>query len=134
MLTRTQIYLEDQTALLVQNIQLLVSSIRSDAEPSIILTQTSSIADVVGKVISATEGSNTSLRKQVEPILKKLAACRQKLVDAEAKGAEIEEGGKWKMWTSTLPPIAFEIARETKELVLRVDIVDADKGREDDFS
>jgi hypothetical protein len=35
------------------------------------------------------------------------------------------------MWTQTLPPIAFEIARETKELVQRVDQLVLDDGADD---
>ncbi|KAF4630297.1 hypothetical protein G7Y89_g7845 [Cudoniella acicularis] len=146
-----KIYLEDQTALLVQNIQSLVSSIRSEAGISAISDQITAIADNVGTVVSSTETAMSStgnglLRTQGEPILKKLSNCRQRLLAAGGQGRAIasegrddEEGERaWKQWNQSLPPIAFEIARETKELVLRVDIIDGE-GRgggngDDDFS
>lgn len=79
---------------------------------------------------------NAPLRAVGDPIVKKLALCREKLVTAEMRGKEIadmEDEGRsemeWRVWTQGLPPIAFEIARETKELVQRVDSIDA--GRDD---
>jgi hypothetical protein len=35
--------------------------------------------------------------------------------------------------TGKLPPIAFEIARETKELVQRVEQIEFDGGQDDSF-
>jgi len=101
---------------------------------------------VVGTVVSSTESamaSNGSLKAQAQPILKKLSNCRQRLVEAGDKGKTIadeerddEEGDRiWRQWNQSLPPIAFEIARETKELVLRIDIIDGDESKGDeDFS
>ncbi|KAH8596720.1 hypothetical protein B0O99DRAFT_509566 [Bisporella sp. PMI_857] len=139
-----KIYLEDETAILVQNIQSLVSFIRSDAGITDISGKISSIATVVGKVVSSTESamsltSNSSLRTTAGPILGKLSRCRQRLLEAGEVGKNIseEDRGAWKSWTQTLPPIAFEIARETKELVQSVDYVSVDQGRdaaEEDFS
>jgi len=141
-----KVYLEDQTALLVQNISSLVSSIRSESGITAITNQINSITTVVGEIVSSTETamtSNGSLRAQAQPILKKLSNCRQRLVDAGAKGRSIadeerddDEGERtWRQWNQSLPPIAFEIARETKELVLRIDIIDgAVPGGEEDFS
>jgi hypothetical protein len=44
---------------------------------------------------------------------------------------------EWRMWNQKLPPMAFQVAKETKELVTRVDILESG-GRagveEDDFS
>jgi len=65
-------------------------------------------------------------------------------VDAGEKGRTIANEGReddegermWRAWNQSLPPIAFEIARETKELVLRVDVIDGagGQGGDDDFS
>ncbi|CZS98948.1 related to GRIP1 associated protein 1 [Rhynchosporium agropyri] len=144
-----KIYLEDQTATLVQNIQSLVSSIRSEAGITAITTQINAIADVVGTVVTSTETAmsstgNSVLRMQGEPIIRKLAGIRQRLIDAGQTGRDIadenrddDEGERaWRAWNQSLPPIAFEIARETKELVLRVDVIDGDRGQggDDDFS
>ncbi|KAI1638383.1 hypothetical protein F4809DRAFT_260944 [Biscogniauxia mediterranea] len=117
-----KIYLEDQTAILVQSIQGLVGSIRDDASIQRITNEIDSIVDVVGKVISESEayGSN-------DEILDRLANYRERLMEAGERGTDLASQGlgtndrDWRMWTQTLPPIAFEIARETKELVQRVD-------------
>lgn len=86
---------------------------------------------------------NAMLRTQAEPIIRKLDACRSRLTDASAKGREIagegrddDEGDRiWRAWCSSIPPIAFEVARETKELVVRVDgIYERRADETEDFS
>ncbi|KAF7888438.1 uncharacterized protein EAF02_002979 [Botrytis sinoallii] len=140
-----KIYLEDQTALLVQNIQSLVSSIRSEGGINAISTQIDAIASVVGEVVASTEEAmvnNPALRSQCQPVLTKLSGCRERIMAAGEEGREIaiegredDEGdAEWRAWNQSLPPIAFEIARETKELVLRVDVLDGEGGGDDDFS
>lgn len=127
--------LDDQTAVMVQIIQDMVGSIRSDAGVQQITQQINEIADIVGKVIAETEASGNG-----GPSLDKLVSCRQRLVGAGDRGEtmrETEANGGRKMdmrsWTTSLPPVAFEIARETKELVKRIDrLVLGDGG--DDFS
>ncbi|KAJ5014004.1 cell polarity protein [Colletotrichum sp. SAR 10_99] len=131
-----KVYLEDQTAILVQNIQNLVGSIRSDASINQITSEINGITEVVGKVISETEASGNGA------MIARLAACRERLLEASERGLDIDRGQdvgatgrndrEWRMWTQTLPPIAFEIARETKELVQRVDQLVMNGG--DDFS
>lgn len=141
----SQIYLEDQTALLVQNIQSLVSSIRSEGGIDAISTQIDAIANVVGEVVASTEEAminNPALRSQSQPVLVKLSGCRSRIMAAGEQGREIanvqreddEADAEWKAWNQSLPPIAFEIARETKELVLRVDVLDGEGVGVDDFS
>lgn len=82
---------------------------------------------------------NSELRAQGEPIVKRLGLCRQRLLAAAKDGEEVDGDDKaeWKAWTNGLPPIAFEVARETKELVQRVDVIDGareDGNGDDDFS
>jgi hypothetical protein len=87
---------------------------------------------------------NAELRAQAEGIVKKLSGCRAKLIKASDNGRKIADMGddaggrgemEWRMWTQSLPPIAFEIARETKELVQRVDAIDsAGRDADDDFA
>jgi hypothetical protein len=94
-------------------------------------------------VVNSTENAmsstgNVELRTQADGIVKKLSGCRTKLIEAAGKGRKIADMGdendsrsemEWRMWTQSLPPIAFEIARETKELVQRVDAIDgANRG------
>ncbi|KAG0651676.1 spa2 [Hyphodiscus hymeniophilus] len=147
---RKQVYLDDQTAILVQDIQSLVKSIRADSGITAISAQITAIADVVGKVVSSTEtamssSANGPLRSQGGPILKELSACRQRLVEAGERGRAIADEGReddegdreWRAWNQALPPIAFEIAKQTKKLVIEVDVLDGQPGRgggDDDFS
>jgi hypothetical protein len=115
-----RIYLEDQTALLVQTIQNLVQLIRTDdAGIDAIEDEINSIADVVGKVVSETDSLQAGMTER-------LKVCRERILEAGDQGMDLAADGKdagsreWRMWTQTLPPIAFEIARETKEIVTRV--------------
>ncbi|KAI1314185.1 hypothetical protein F5Y03DRAFT_380987 [Xylaria venustula] len=116
-----KIYLEDQTAIMVQTIQGLVGSIRSDAPIQQINDEITSIAEVVAKVVAETEASGNG-----GEMLERLSACRQRLLEAGDHGKNLAARGlgdsdrEWRMWTQTLPPIAFEIVRETKELVQRI--------------
>lgn len=115
-----QVYLDDQTAILVQTIQSLVGLIRGAADISRIEPLIRSIVDTVGKVMSETEASGNG------DMIGRLADSQQRLMEAGERGQELAADGKnerdreWRMWTQTLPPIAFEIARETKELVQRI--------------
>ncbi|KAK8136801.1 hypothetical protein PG984_004741 [Apiospora sp. TS-2023a] len=110
-------YVEDQTAVLVQTIQGLVSSVRSDASIGQINEQIDSIADVVGRVMSEIQSTGIG-----NDMLDRLASCRQRLLEAGEHGQDLASRGlgaqdnQWRMWTQTLPPIAFEIAREMKEV------------------
>ncbi|KAJ2990845.1 hypothetical protein NUW58_g2755 [Xylaria curta] len=110
-----KIYLEDQTAIMVQTIQNLVGSIRGDAPIQEISQEITSIAEVVSKVVAATETSRTA-----SDMLERLSACRQRLLEAGDHGKNLaarglgEDDREWRMWTQTLPPIAFEIVRETQ--------------------
>ncbi|KAJ0115833.1 hypothetical protein J7T55_004002 [Diaporthe amygdali] len=116
-----KVYLDDQTAILVQTIQSLVGLIRGAADISRIEPLIRSIVETVGKVISETEAAGNG------DMIGRLADSQQRLMEAGERGQDLAADGKddrdreWRMWTQTLPPIAFEIARETKELVQRID-------------
>ena len=56
----------------------------------------------------------------------------EKLVDGEGQ-SEDELDEMWRVWNQSLPPVAFEVARETKELVQRVEFAN-EESRGDDFS
>ena len=68
-----------------------------------------------------------------------LAQCRARLLESADQGQDMANIGmdtnshEWRMWVQTLPPIAFGLARETKELVQQADDM-ARPGRPDDFS
>lgn len=120
--------------MLVQTIQNMVGSVRSDAPIDQITDEIGQIANVVGKVIVETEASGNGGAS-----ISQLTACLERLQEAGDQGEDLAADGKgpgdpeWRMWTQTLPPIAFEIARESKELIQRVDqLVNSHGG--DDFS
>lgn len=145
-----QFYLEDQTALLVQTIQSLVSAIRSESGLSAVTAELTSISTIITTIVASVESTAFSsptptLRTSTSGIIEKLNACKLKVLEAGRKGvsiAEMEDSDgrgemEWRVWTQSLPPIAFEIARETKELVQRVDAIDGGhggEGGERDFS
>lgn len=115
----------------MQTIQGLVSSIRGAADMNQINPQIRTIVDTVGRVIDQTEQAGRG------DMVGRLIDSQQRLMEAGERGHDLAADGKgegdreWRMWTQTLPPIAFEIARETKELVQRIDqLITAN----DDFS
>ncbi|KAI9773145.1 MAG: component of the polarisome [Geoglossum simile] len=129
-------YLEDQTEGMVQSIQALVSSIRADDGMPIIRNHINDIATVVGNVVKSTEAAmgragNSILRDRGESIIRKLSDCRAKLLEVNTEGENIKDPAVLKDFTNKLPPLAFEIARETKELVRTVDDIDSE-GRDAD--
>ncbi len=121
----------------MRSIQSLVGSIRAEDNPAIVKDHLNDIASIVGNVVATTQqttnetGSN-SLRDRAEPIVLTLAGCRAKLLDASVEGDGIRDATTWKDFTKKLPPLAFEVARETKELVQRLDQIE-DDGSDDDF-
>lgn len=128
-----KIYLEDQTAVLVQTIQNLVQLVRNDADIDQVTEEINVITDVVGQVTAETQAIGPGGAE----LVKRLAAFREGLMEAGQRGVDLAARGndsksrEWRMWTQTLPPIAFEIARETKELVQNVDRLVLDDGAED---
>lgn len=121
----------------MRSIQSLVGSIRAEADLPQIRTHISTIADVVSDVVSATEHSmpvSASLRARVEPIVLNLSSCRSRLMTASAE-SEVLDKRRVREYMSKLPPLAFEVARETKELVQRIETLDQeDRQGQDDYS
>jgi len=122
---------------LVRSIQSLVGSIRAEDNPAIIKEHLNDIASIVGQVVAKTQHTTSetdshSLRDRAEPIVLRLAGCRAKLLDASVEGDGIRDATTWKDFTKKLPPLAFEVARETKELVQRLDPVE-NEDNDDDF-
>lgn len=122
-------YLQDRTSVMVETIQNLVQLIRSDANISQVSGEIAIITDVVSKVVAETDAcfGNSGASSTVVDLVRRLGNCRDRLNEAGQRGIELDAQGshptsrEWRMWTQTLPPIAFELARETKELVQQVD-------------
>lgn len=120
-------YVEDQTDSMVQSIQALVASIRAEHDMHTVQTYVSAISDIVSHVISSTEhliherSGDVSLRERTEPILNSLYEGRDRLTGTAATGSNVDSSEHLREVTNQLPPIAFEIARQTKELVQRLE-------------
>ncbi|EER29598.1 hypothetical protein CPC735_072800 [Coccidioides posadasii C735 delta SOWgp] len=131
-----RVYLEDQTEGLIQSIQALVASIRAEDDISVVRTHITSISNVVKNVVSCTEdaiaqpNANRSLRERAGPVIGLLSSCCDKLIEAGDQASSPEQ---IREVTAKLPPIAFQIARETKELVQRVDQLEMESQDDDDF-
>lgn len=134
-LQEVKLYVENQTEGLVQTIQALVSSIRAEEDLSMIRTHTTAISTVVNNVSSSTKGLihkpdvNPALNERCGPTIQTLEANSSRLSDTVQAGESVT-GGELREITNKLPPIAFEIARETKDLVQQLNPED---DEEDDF-
>lgn len=122
---------------MVQSIQSLVASIRAEQGLQTAETHVSAIGDIMTNVLSATENlmhdrnGDVALREQSEPIIQILDDCRSRLMGTVAEGHTTISPDQLREVTNQLPPIAFEMARQTKELVQRLESLAY--GVEDDF-
>ncbi|KAJ5550914.1 Spa2 homology (SHD) of GIT [Penicillium sp. DV-2018c] len=134
-----KLYVEDQTDGMVQQIQALVASIRAEDNLQSVQTHVTAISDVVANVVSATEhlmrerSADTSLREASEPVIAALDQCRGRLTATAGEGEDAASPEQLRELTNKLPPIAFEIARQTKDLVQRLEDTMAAVDEEDDF-
>lgn len=137
-----QIYIEDQSEQLVQSVQRLIEAIRRGEPAMSIQNSLSSIAGTVESVLVATDrGSqeSTSYRSewqtQTADIQENLQTCRTKLMQAGDETQGFAGESPTKSFTQKLPPLAFEVAREIRELVKRIEPIKArGSGVDDDFS
>lgn len=110
-----------------------MNTIRGDAEMRQITGEIGSINAVVSNIISETQAYGLG------EMAASLANCRARLLEAADQGQDMANIGmdtnshEWRMWVQTLPPIAFGLAREAKELAQQADDM-ARPGRPDDFS
>ncbi|EXJ83296.1 hypothetical protein A1O1_06915 [Capronia coronata CBS 617.96] len=135
-----KMFLEDQTDGLVQSITAMVDAIRGEeGMPAIrnhIDTVAGTIENIVGSVErTANESSSyqATLREKSRASATMLQGCREKLLKTSSDCAADDNEPENKELTQKLPPIAFQIARETKELVSRIMAIEVGPG-DDDFS
>ncbi|KAL4869288.1 hypothetical protein BDV12DRAFT_86064 [Aspergillus spectabilis] len=138
-LQELKFYVEDQADGLVQSIQSLVACIRGEESMTTIRTHVSAIASIVTNVSSSTEHfiskpeTDPVLRHRAGKSIEVLEYQRSRLVGAAAEGEGASDAAELRAFTNQLPPIAFEIARETRELGERLDATDHDDDEADDF-
>lgn len=122
----------------MQSIQALVASIRAEDSMTTVGTHVSAISSIVTNVTSSAEhlinkpGANPTLQERSGPVLQSLDSYRHHLLGITAEGDNVSSAEELREVTNKLPPIAFGVARETKELVQRLDPVQYE-GEEDDF-
>ncbi|OJJ46978.1 hypothetical protein ASPZODRAFT_65687 [Penicilliopsis zonata CBS 506.65] len=134
-----KLYLEDQTDVLLQTIQALVASIRSESDPITIRNDVSAISAIVTNVITSTEhtmtrpGADLILQERTESFLQALDHHRGRLVETSAEAQEVPDSDEFREIVSKLPPIAFELARGTKDVVQLLEPIDYDDEEDEDF-
>ena len=127
---------EDQMDALVQSIQSLVDSIRSSQDAQTVRAEMHEMISIFANVVNETKhtASTTTdkvLLEQINPVVKVFGGLNKRLLDIGTEADSITDAAKWKEFAKKIPPMAFEVARETKELVSRLDAVAS--GTHDDF-
>jgi hypothetical protein len=136
-----QIYIEDQSDQLVESIQVLIEAIRREESIMNIRNNIDRIVSTVEAVIAASARGTekpTSYRNewqaQTAPIQDNLEDCKNKLLRAGDDSQNYDYNMPAKEFTQKLPPLAFQVARETRELVRRVQGIRTGDAGEEDFS
>ena len=111
-----QNFIESRTDALIPSIQSLVSSIRNNAEPPDVLDHLVAICSTTSQIINKTSEDANSDEKLLNDILQSLAETVDKLEDKGREGEEIGNVKDWDVFVKGLPPLAFAIAKGTKEL------------------
>jgi Spa2 homology domain (SHD) of GIT len=115
-------YLEDSTALLVRSIQPLVNTIRNGSpkgnDDQVVADYIRDIDGTVQDIVTKTNAAladlkDPALSKHAPPVVKALQGTVQDLQRTYSSGQR-----------DRIPPLAFKVARATKELVLRVDRIE----------
>ena len=81
--------------------------------------------------MAITESGNDALRESTDPTIDSLAKLRDQLAHAGEELERITDAGRLKDFIKGIPPMAFQVARETKALVGNLEGVD--EGAADDF-
>lgn len=121
-----QAFLDTRTTSLLTSIQTLVSSIRTNAPPPDILDTIVGITTTTSQIIKNTafcvsqhgdddNGTNTDNHPAIA-ISQKLADGVERLEQKGREGEEVQSEDEWIAYVKGLPPLAFGIAREVKEL------------------
>merc|ERR1711939_57846 len=133
-----KMYLEDQTDGLVHSITSLVDAIRNNEAMPTIQNHITTIAGTIENVVTSVERTSSELSsyqallvEKSQPIVSILQDCREKLLQASTASAGYDGSQPSKEFTQKLPPLAFQVARETKELVSRIMAIEAGRGEED---
>ncbi|EXJ87123.1 hypothetical protein A1O3_04081 [Capronia epimyces CBS 606.96] len=135
-----KMYLEDQTDGLVESITAMVDAIRNDEAMPAIRNHITTIARTIENIVGAVERTanepysyQSTLSDKSHTSATMLQGCREQLLKAYSESAAYDNQPESKEFTQKLPPMAFQIARETKELVSRIMAIEVGRP-DDDFS
>ena len=81
--------------------------------------------------MAITESHNHALRESADPTVNSLAELRDQLASAGEELDGIRGAARWKEFTKAIPPIAFQVARETRSLVEKFDSLRLENGQDD---
>ena len=131
--------MEDQCHQLTESIQFLIEAIRGEEPISTVRAHLERIVSTVEGVLemNARGSSNPSpyqaaWRSQTESVEQKLEDVTQRLLQASDEAEAYDQQSSAKDFTQKLPPMAFQVARQARELVRRVQ--ELKSGGDDDFS
>lgn len=107
-----------------------------------IRTHMTTIIGTIENVVTSVERTanepssyQSALTEKSRPVMAILQDCREKMMQASQESSAFDNKPEEKDFTQKLPPLAFKIARETKELVSRIMAIEAGRGgAEEDFS
>jgi hypothetical protein len=137
-----QVYLGNNTDTLVQNIQALIGSIRSEDGLTVIRNHVNGILDVVDVLLAAAEGGMeqaTSFQHmfmdQVMPAFQSLSRSKAQLEQTVRDSVKHDGKPSAKMFAQSLPPLVFQTAREARDLTARAEgvVFDDRNGVGEDF-
>lgn len=110
---------------------------------SVIRNRVNGILDVVDILLAAAEGGmeqetmfQAMFTDQIMPAFESLNRCKAQLEQAAVDSTKHEGKSSAKMFSQSLPPLAFQTAREAKDLTARAERVMLEEKRSDgeDFS
>lgn len=131
-ISQLQIFLETQAEGIVESIQSLLSRIRADGDMQALRNHVANITNVVAKVVDNTQmamaqDGNEKLRERGDWIVANLSGCKDKMTAMSEEGEPVD-GPADKEFRGRLAALAFDLARETKDLVRTVEEID-NEGR-----
>jgi hypothetical protein len=124
-----RILLETQMVGIVESIQLLLTSIRAGDDMQTLRKHVDNITPVVWKVLQSTENSmqepgNGTLMGREGWIVANLSKCLQSMSEMSNEGEPID-GPADKEFRGRLASLAFDLVRETKELIRTVEDINS---------
>lgn len=131
--SQLQIFLETQAEGIVESIQSLLSRIRADGDMQALRNHVTNITDVVARVVDNThtamaQDGNDKLRERGDWIVANLSGCSDKMTAMSEEGEPVD-GPADKEFRGRLAALAFDLARETKDLVRTVEEIDNEARR-----